>query len=133
MKFNPGKGLKFNARFFIRDSGRAIEGENGSQRMTKSVKKGNFTRGINSWAECWVHLTLANTSKNEILLSLISFVIGDLGKDTSLNSVRLAADQQIIEEEWIQSSNISRILLTWASLSTYDFTDCHAFFLIAPL
>ena len=39
MKFNPGKGLKFDARFFIRDSRRAIEGENGSQRMTKSVRR----------------------------------------------------------------------------------------------
>lgn len=48
MKFNLGKGLKFDARFFIRVSGRAIEGENGSQRMIKSVKKGNFTKGSNS-------------------------------------------------------------------------------------
>ena len=48
MKFNPGKGLKFDARFFIRVSGRAIEGENGSQKMTKSVLKGNFTRGYNN-------------------------------------------------------------------------------------
>lgn len=48
MKFNLGKGLKLDARFFIRVSGRAIEGENGSQRMIKSVKKGNFTKGSNS-------------------------------------------------------------------------------------
>ena len=48
MKFNLGKGLKFDARFFIRVSGRAIEGENGSQRIIKSVKKGKFTKGSNS-------------------------------------------------------------------------------------
>ena len=39
MKFNLGKGLKFDARFFIRVSGRAIEGENGSKEWLNRSRK----------------------------------------------------------------------------------------------